>query len=71
MNRRKTIGALAAAITLAAPFSAKAEDEPADVTYIVPKGVNKLRVRSYVGDNKVIDTTMPVEPGQKFRINAV
>lgn len=68
MKKRAFISGL---LVAALPLSAKAEDEPADVTYVVPEGVNKLRVRSYVGDNKVIDTTMPVEPGQKFRISAV
>lgn len=63
---------MAGALALAAlPTKAEAqEDEAADVTYVVPKGVNSIRVRSFVGDKKVLDTNFKVTPGQRFRINA-
>jgi hypothetical protein len=40
-------------------------------TFVVPKGVTKIRVRSYRGNNKIIDTALNVVPGQTFTIDAV
>ena len=40
-------------------------------SFVVPSGVNKIRVRSYRKGDKVIDTQINVSPGQIFRIDPV
>lgn len=40
-------------------------------TYIVPKNVTLIRVRSTVDGKEVLDTNFRVVPGQKFMIEAV
>ena len=46
---------------------------PAHATYnfVVPKGVNKIRVRSYNAGRMIIDTELNVSPGQTFKIDPV
>ncbi len=39
--------------------------------FVVPKGVRKIRVRSYRNSKQVIDTELNVIPGQVFRIDSV
>ena len=39
--------------------------------FVVPKGVNRIRVRSYRGKDQIIDTELNVTPGQTFRIDPV
>jgi hypothetical protein len=72
MNKRFAFAAMAALAF--APFmigrSEAAYRKPA-ATFVVPKGVTKIRVRSYRGNNKIIDTALNVVPGQTFTIDAV
>ena len=73
MNKRNIFGAIAALAI--APImigrSEAASRRGAAATFVVPRGVTKLRVRSYRGSNKVIDTALNVVPGQVFTIDAV
>ena len=39
--------------------------------FVVPKGVNRIRVRSYRDGDEVLDTELNVSPGQTFRIDPV
>jgi hypothetical protein len=72
MNKRSAFAAIAA--LAATPFmigrSEAAYRKPA-ATFVVPRGVTKIRVRSYRGNNKIIDTALNVVPGQTFTIDAV
>lgn len=60
---------------LAVPFafvSAKAASSRNTVTWEVPSGVTKIRVRSWNPDgSKDIDRVLSVEPNQTFRIDVV
>jgi hypothetical protein len=72
MNKRNTFAAIAA-LTLA-PFMigrSEAADRKSAATFVVPRGVTKIRVRSYRGNNKIIDTAINVVPGQTFTIDTV
>lgn len=72
MNKRTVFGAIAA-IALA-PFMigrSEAAGRRAAATFVVPGGVNKIRVRSYRDGKKVIDTSLNVAPGQTFTIDTV
>ena len=66
MNKRKMIGILGATV-VAVPFSIPARAETK--TLVVPDGAEKIRVRSYVEGDEVMDYTFSVKPGQKFRID--
>lgn len=66
MNKRILFAAVASLV--AAPAFAGSN---ASATFKVPKGVTKLRVRSYRDGRKVIDTALSVQPGQTFTIDAV
>ena len=37
--------------------------------FVVPKGVTKIRVRSYRSGHQVMDTWISVTPGQAFKID--
>jgi len=37
--------------------------------FVVPKGVTKIRVRSYRSGHQVMDTWISVTPGQTFKID--
>lgn len=72
MNKRSAFAAIAALATT--PFMigrSEASDRKPAATFVVPKGVTKIRVRSYRGNNKIIDTALNVVPGQTFTIDAV
>ncbi len=73
MNKRYILAAVAA--LAATPFmigrSEAAGREGPSATFTVPRGVKKIRVRSYRDGRKVIDTAMNVQPGQTFTIDAV
>lgn len=43
----------------------------ATANFVVPKGVRRIRVRSYLKGEQVIDTELNVEPGQTFRIDPI
>lgn len=66
MNKRILFPALLA--TLVAPAMAR---EKSAATFVVPKNVQKIRVRSYRDGKKVIDTSLNVAPGQTFTIDTV
>jgi hypothetical protein len=73
MNRRKWfmgLGALAAGAT-AASAATKTNAPSKSATYTVPKGITRIRVRSWEGQEEVLDTHFSVKPGQIFRIDAV
>jgi hypothetical protein len=73
MNKRNIFGAIAALAI--APFmigrSEAAGRDGLSATFTVPRGVNKIRVRSYRNGKKVVDTALNVQPGQTFTIDAV
>ena len=52
-------------------YSTEAADRKSAATFVVPRGVTKIRVRSYRGNNKIIDTAINVVPGQTFTIDTV
>ena len=72
MNKRSAFGAIATlAFTQFMIGRSEASDRKPAATFVVPKGVTKIRVRSYRGNNKIIDTALNVVPGQTFTIDAV
>lgn len=72
MDRRSWFLGLGALVFGAGAASAatKQYSGPRSVTYTVPEGIKRIRVRSFKGKREVIDTHFPVEPGQTFRIDA-
>lgn len=72
MNKRSAFGAIAAlALAPTVIGASNAADKKPAATFVVPKGVTKIRVRSYRGSNKIIDTALNVVPGQTFTIDTV
>jgi len=72
MNKRSAFGAIAAlALAPTVIGTSNAADKKPAATFVVPKGVTKIRVRSYRGSNKIIDTALNVVPGQTFTIDTV
>lgn len=72
MNKRNTFAAIAALAI--APFMIGRSDAAgrrSTATFVVPRGVTKIRVRSYRGNDKIIDTAINVVPGQTFTIDTV
>lgn len=72
MNKRNTFAAIAALAI--APFMigrSEAAGRRSAATFVVPRGVTKIRVRSYRGNDKIIDTAINVVPGQTFTIDTV
>lgn len=72
MNKRNIFGAIAA-LALASFVIGRSEaaERKTSATFVVPRGVTKIRVRSYRGNNKIIDTALNVVPGQVFTIDTV
>jgi len=64
------MGAVVAALgaLTTAPLSALAASA---YNFVVPKNVNRIRVRSYRNGRLIIDTELNVTPGQTFRIDPV
>ena len=71
LSRRKLFAGLVAGVSAAVPAAATTGSSQKSVTYMVPKGIRRIRVRSWKGDREIIDTHFTVEPGQMFRIDAV
>lgn len=72
LSRRKLFAGLAAGVSAVVPAAAATTgSSQKSVTYMVPKGIRRIRVRSWKGDREIIDTHFTVEPGQMFRIDAV
>lgn len=66
MNKRiALLGLLSLPFTFIAA-KARASSEK----YVVPKGVNLIRVRSFIDGKEVMDTNLRVNPGQIFIIEA-
>lgn len=55
------------ALTTAPPSALAASPN----NFVVPKDVNRIRVRSYRNGRLIIDTELNVTPGQTFRIDPV
>lgn len=72
MDRRKWVAGIGALLASAGAASAatKQYSGARSVTYTVPPGIKRIRVRSWKGKDEVIDTHFTVEPGQTFRIDA-
>jgi len=73
LSRRKLFSGLVAgvaAVTPAVAATSPAGTSQKSVTYMVPKGIRRIRVRSWKGDREIIDTHFSVEPGQMFKIDA-
>lgn len=66
---RRGVGAAVLGVAVAAALPAFAASGSASFT--VPRGVTKLRVRSWRGNNKTLDTEINVVPGQTFQIDPV
>lgn len=74
MNKRKLFAGLFG--ICAVPFTAVAAKaatyKPSgSASFIVPANVDRIRVRSWKNNQKVLDREMSVEPGQLFRIDPV
>jgi divalent metal cation (Fe/Co/Zn/Cd) transporter len=69
-KRAFIVGLLAAPIALASDVEA-AEKVVSTVRWKAPPGVKKIRVRSWNGNDKVIDTHIDVKPGQTFLFEAI
>lgn len=71
MDRRKWFLGLGALVFGgAASASTNANSGARSATYTVPKGITRIRVRSWEGKDEVLDTHFSVKPGQIFRIDA-
>jgi hypothetical protein len=73
MNKRTVFGAIAA-VALAPLMIGRSEAAGRggpSATFTVPRGVKKIRVRSFRDGKKVIDTSLNVQPGQTFTIDTV
>lgn len=70
VTKRVLVGTVVAALgaLTTAPPSALAATS---YNFVVPKGVNRIRVRSFRNGSEVIDTELNVTPGQTFRIDPV
>jgi hypothetical protein len=65
MTKRGVGAAVLGALVLATlPASAASA-----YNFVVPKGVTKIRVRSYRSGHQVMDTWISVTPGQTFKID--
>ena len=72
MDKRNFIaGLVALPMALLATASEAAEKVVDKVRWKAPARVTKIRVRSWNGDNKVIDTYIEVKPGQTFLFEAI
>jgi hypothetical protein len=78
MNRRSIFAGLATALPSLLVGQAMAGQTCVNtpkrdsVTWKVPDGIKRVRVRSWgVDGNEVIDTQFGVKPGQEFRIDVV
>lgn len=69
VTRRGAVGTVGAA--LGALTTATLPALASQYHFVVPKGVNRIRVRSYRSGEQVIDTELNVTPGQTFRIDPV
>lgn len=71
MEKRTLLAAFIGLVAM--PFvggSTKSEaGRSGSATFVVPANVDKIRVRSYVENNKVLDRVLDVQPGQVFRID--
>ena len=70
LSRRKLFSGLVAGVAAVTPAAAATSASQRSVTYMVPKNVRKIRVRSWKGDREILNTSFSVEPGQMFRIDA-
>lgn len=74
MNKRNLFAGLIGlcATPLAAAAAKAATYKPSgSATFVVPANVDRIRVRSWKNNQKVLDREMSVEPGQTFRIDPV
>jgi hypothetical protein len=82
MNKRSFLGMAAGPITIIAAAigigksvvaeAATKSNTRNSVTWNVPEGVDKIRVRSWTPDGKPdLDRVLSVEPNQTFRIDVV
>jgi hypothetical protein len=70
MNKRTFLAALAALPFISAPV--EAAKKARSVWYSVPRGYTKIRVVSWAPDgSKELDRTISVQPGQKFKVQAI
>lgn len=69
VTRRALAGA--GVVALGAITTATLPAFAASYNFTVPRGVNKIRVRSYRNGHQVIDTELNVIPGQTFRIDPI
>lgn len=67
MNKRMFFGFLSALLFVKG--ASAAPKNSGSVTFYVPNGVKKIRVRSYQNGKKILDRSLPVEPGQSFTID--
>jgi len=71
MNKRDLITGGIAVAAVANILPAEAKKGGGSATFIVPYGVNRIRVRSYSKGEKVLDRSLNVVPGQTFVIDPV
>lgn len=75
MNRRAVFTGLATAMLATPAVAGQAcvtTSKRDSVTWKVPEGIKRIRVRSWsVAGDEVIDTQFGVKPGQEFRIDVV
>lgn len=74
MNKRKLFAGLfgLCAVPITAIAAKAATYKPSgSATFVVPANVDRIRVRSWKNNQKVLDREMSVVPGQTFRIDPV
>jgi hypothetical protein len=70
-KRNFIVGLVALPAALLATATDAAEKVVDKIRWKAPARVTKIRVRSWNGDNKVIDTYIEVKPGQTFLFEAI
>jgi len=63
---KRSVGAVMLGALVSATLPASAATA---YNFVVPRGVNKIRVRSYRSGHQVMDTWISVTPGQAFKID--
>ena len=72
MNKRTLFGGLAALVGLAVPTIAAGAANRNRATWTVPRGIDKIRIRSTAPDgSSIFSRELDVQPGQTFYVEAL
>ena len=72
MNKRKLFAGLTALVSLAIPSVMANAGTRNKATWTVPRGIDKIRIRSNAPDgSQIFSRELDVEPGQTFYVEAL